>query len=244
MATVLKGLQIARDIPYREPDALFALGGADGMGKSVYLPVGASLIDRHMLILGSPATGKTNMLLHLARGLRANLTENDALIILDPTGEYYNALYQKGDVVFADDKRATGPDGPECWNLFEELTDDSRLIEDASALFGLLFEDRIQSAAHPFYPTAARDLIMALAVYLKRRGDSELCTCQALRELIDGFDMESMCQILDAAPEFRAFASYLGEGERAQGVVAHLQQAARELLAGASAAGARWESAS
>ena len=72
MATVLKGLQIARDIPYREPDALFALGGADGMGKSVYLPVGASLIDRHMLILGSPATGKTNMLLHLARGLRAN----------------------------------------------------------------------------------------------------------------------------------------------------------------------------
>ena len=232
MATVLKGLQIARDIPYREPDALFALGGADGMGKSVYLPVGASLIDRHMLILGSPATGKTNMLLHLARGLRANQTENDALVILDPTGEYYNALYQKGDIVFADDKRAAGPDGPECWNLFEEFTDDSRLIEDASALFGLLFEERIQSAAHPFYPTAARDLIMALAVYLKRRGDSELCTCQALRELIDGFDMESMCQILDAAPEFRAFASYLGEGERAQGVVAHLQQAARELLAG------------
>ena len=33
MATVLKGLQIARDIPYREPDSLFALGGADGMGK-------------------------------------------------------------------------------------------------------------------------------------------------------------------------------------------------------------------
>lgn len=197
-----------------------------------------------MLILGSPATGKTNMLLHLARGLRANQTENDALVILDPTGEYYNALYQKGDIVFADDKRAAGPDGPECWNLFEEFTDDSRLIEDASALFGLLFEERIQSAAHPFYPTAARDLIMALAVYLKRRGDSELCTCQALRELIDGFDMESMCQILDAAPEFRAFASYLGEGERAQGVVAHLQQAARELLAGASAAGARWESAS
>ena len=45
--------------------------------------------------------------------------------------------------MFADDKRAAGPDGPECWNLFEEFTDDSRLIEDASALFGLLFEERI-----------------------------------------------------------------------------------------------------
>lgn len=232
MATVLKGLQIARDIPYREPDALFALGGADGMGKSVYLPIGASLIDRHMLLLGSPATGKTNMLLHLARGLRANLTENDVLVVLDTTGEYYNALYQKGDVVLSDDKRACGPDGADCWNLFDELTDETRLIEDASALFGLLFDERIRGAAHPFYPTAARDLLMALTVYVKRRGESELCTCQALRELIDGFDVESMCQILDAAPEFRAFASYLGDGERAQGVVAHLQQAARELLSG------------
>lgn len=232
MATVLKGLQIARDIPYREPDALFALGGSDGMGKSVYLPIGTNLIDRHLLVLGSPATGKTNLLLHLARGLRANLTENDMLVILDPAGEYYNALYQKGDVVFADDKRAAGPDGAECWNLFEEFTDDARLIEDASSLFGLLFEERIRGAARPFYPTAARDLIMALAVYLKRRGDSDLCTCQALRELIDGFDMDSMCQLLEAAPEFRAFASYLGDGERAQGVVADLQQAARELLAG------------
>lgn len=58
MQNVLKGLQIARDIPYREPDALFALGGADGMGKSVYLPVGESLLNRHMLLVGGAATGK------------------------------------------------------------------------------------------------------------------------------------------------------------------------------------------
>ena len=86
MQTVLKGLQIARDIPYREPDALFALGGVDGMGKSVYLPVGESLLNRHMLLVGSAATGKTNMLLHMARGLRTNMTENDVMVIFDPTG--------------------------------------------------------------------------------------------------------------------------------------------------------------
>jgi len=234
MQNVLKGLQIARDIPYREPDALFALGGADGMGKSVYLPVGESLLNRHMLLVGGAATGKTNMLLHMARGLRTNMTENDMMVIFDPNGEYYNALYQKGDVVLAGDKRACGPEGPDSWNLFEELKDSQRLIEDASALCSLLFQSRIEGAAHPFYPTAARDLIMALIVYLKRRGDAELCFNQALRELIDGFDMDSMCQILEAAPEFRAFAGYLGDadGERAQGVVACLQQAARELFAG------------
>lgn len=234
MANLLKDLQIARDIPYREPDALYALGGTDGMGKSVYLPVGEGLLGRHMLLMGSAASGKTNLLLHLARGLRTNMTENDVMVVFDPTGECYNALYQKGDAVFSDDKRACGPEGPDSWNLFLELGDESRLIEDASALCDILFRERIEGSAHPFYPTAARDLIMALIVYLKRRGETELCTNQALRELIDGFDMESMCQILETAPEFRAFAGYLGgaDGERAQGVVAGLQKASREMLGG------------
>lgn len=234
MANLLKGLQISREIPYREPDAMYALAGADGMGKSVYLPVGDGLLGRHMLLMGSAATGKTNLLLHLARGLRTNMTENDVMVVFDPTGECYNALYQKGDAVLSDDKRACGPDGPDSWNLFSELNSDGRLIEDASALCDVLFRERIEGAAHPFYPTAARDLIMALIVYLKRRGEKELCTNQALRELIDGFDMDSMCQILETAPEFRAFAGYLGgaDGERAQGVVAELQKASRELLGG------------
>ena len=76
---VLKGLQIAKDIPYRDPEAVFALVGTDGMGKGAYLPVGDSMLDRHMLLLGSAATGKTNMLLHLSRNLRANLSQDDVI---------------------------------------------------------------------------------------------------------------------------------------------------------------------
>ena len=231
-SNILKGLEISRDIPCRDPDAMFALPGVDGMGRSAYLPVGESMLDRHMLLLGSPATGKTNLLLHLSRNLRANLTQDDAMVLFDPTGALYNALYQKGDVVLADDKRACGLAGEDAWNLFSELTDADRVVEDASALCDLLFRGRIEGAAHPFYPTAARDLILALIVYLKKRSDAELCSNQALRELIDGFDLTSMVRILNDMPEFRAFAGYLGDGERAQGVVAMLQQAARELLAG------------
>ena len=94
--TILKGLQIARDIPYRDPDAFLSLVGADGNGKNAYLPIGDSLLSRHMLLLGSPGTGKSNMMRHLLRNLRVNLTEEDVLIAFDPTGEYSAQFCQAG----------------------------------------------------------------------------------------------------------------------------------------------------
>lgn len=231
---ILKGLQISKDIPYRDPEALFALAGTDGMGKAAYLPVGQTMLERHFLLLGSGATGKTNMLKQLARSLRANLSQDDAMVIFDPAGEYYAALYQSGDIVLADDARACGEGGEGYWNLFRELTDDARVVEDASFLCDHLFQERIAGAAEPFYPTAARDLLMALIVYLKHRGDGELCSNRALRELIDGFDAPSMCEILETEPELRTFCGYIGDAgsQRTQGVVAALQQAARELFVG------------
>ncbi len=239
--TILKGMQIARDIPYRDPDAFLSLVGTDGNGKNAYLPVGDSLLSRHMLLLGSPGTGKSNMMRHLLRNLRVNLTEEDVLIAFDPTGEYSAQFCQAGDVVFADDTRASDGTGEAQWNLFAELGESDRLLEDASALCEMLFQERVRTAPDPYAASAARDLMLALIVYLCRQGDPSLRNNETLRELIDGFDAESMLAILDTLPELRALGATLLEpaGKRAQSVVSALQQAARELLQGRfNAAGA------
>lgn len=232
--SVLKGLQISRTIPYRDPDALFALAGVDGNGQNAYLPMGDNILSRHMLLLGAPGTGKSNLMSHFLRNIRANLTESDVLVALDPVGEYHKAFYQPGDIVFADDARSSGEAGEAYWNLYSELCEDDRVIEDASALCDLLFDERIRGAAEPFYANAARDLMMALIVYLRRKGEKELQNNLALRELIDGFDFESMRSILEQEPDLRALAAYLSKPDSPEtlGVVAALQQAARELLQG------------
>jgi type IV secretory pathway TraG/TraD family ATPase VirD4 len=231
---VLKGLQIAKDIPYRDPDAFLSLVGTDGNGKSAFLPIGDALLSRHILLLGGPGTGKSNMMRHLIRNLRANLTDADVMLVLDPTGEHAAQFCQAGDIVFADDQRASDGTGEAQWNLFAELTDDARLIEDASALCDALFEERIRTAADPYAATGARDLTLALIVYLARQNDPSLRNNETLRGLIDGFDAESMQTILNTLPELRAMGAYLSDptSRQALSVVAALQQAARAMFQG------------
>lgn len=228
--SVLKGQPLSKEIPYRDPDALFALTGTDGNSKSAYLPVGQSMLERHMLFLGGPGTGKTGLMQQMARNLRVMLTEKDSLVVLDLSGENHQRLHQKNDVILAPDDRA----GKNGWNLFEELRQGECLLDDASALCESLFSRRVHAAAEPFYELAARDLTMALIVYLARRGDQTLCNNQSLRELMEGFDCQTMREILKAEPELKGYAAYLADetDPRTLGVISAMQKAARELLEG------------
>lgn len=224
-SVVLKGMSIRDDIPFRDSTARVALAGFDGAGRGAFLPMGDSLMGRHALLLGCGGCGKTNMMLALARGLRASLAPEDMLAVLDIGGAYRRAVWQKDDIV---------PDGENGWNMFEELPEGEGLVEEADELVGALFAERLRVSARPAYAAAARDLMMSLVVYLKRAGEAELRSNRALRELIDGFDAASMREILKSQPELTAFAAYLREddGDLTLGVASALQRAARALLHG------------
>jgi hypothetical protein len=235
--TILKGTRIENEIPLRDSNALFSLPGTDGTGKNASLPVGEELLGHHMLLLGSPGTGKTNMLRHLLRNLRVSLTERDVLVVFDPAGAYATPLLQPGDIVFADDQRASDGVGEAQWNLFLELATGERTVQDAEMLCATLFTQELRAAANPRPVEAARDLMLALIVYLCRQSDPTLRNNETLRALIDGYDAASMATILEGLPEFRSIAPNLTDAY-GRTAAAALQRVARGLLQGRySAAG-------
>lgn len=224
--------QISGDIPYRDPEAIFSLVGTNGNGKNAFLSIGEAALAGHTLLLGSPGTGKSNMLCHLLRNLRVNLTEKDVLVVFDPKGEHYRQFAQAGDIVFADDARASDGVGEAQWNLFKELTGSERVLQDASAICDMLFGEQIREAREPGVPTAARELMLALTVYLCRQDDPGLRNNETLRGLIDGFDTESMLAILKSLPEFGSAGAYLADPDAARNVALALQRTARALFQG------------
>ena len=86
--------------------------------------------SRHLLLLGGIGTGKSNAFNFLISNILYMKTQKDVVIIFDTKGDYYKEFYKPGDIVISNDDRATGPNGPDYWNVFNEVLIDDRVEEN------------------------------------------------------------------------------------------------------------------
>lgn len=232
---VFQGNEILTSVPIRDPEARFALVGANAAGQGVQWPLGMDQLSKHLLLLGGIGTGKSNAFYHLIKQLRNQMGTRDVMIIFDTKGDYYQRFYRPGDIVIGNDTRARGPGGPDHWNLFREVDVDDRLEENVMEITKTLFSEQIERAHQPFFPNAAKDLLMALMLHVIRTDKcAPLRNNAGLRSLLDGFSVNAMLRILAAHPDLAALQSYIADPLSGQtlGVVAELQQAVRSILVG------------
>ena len=155
--TVFDGNQLNRTVPKVDPQrARCFIQGTDLDNRPVSFPLSDDLLSKHLLFIGGIGMGKTNGIFQILSQLRNAMTPEDVMIIFDTKGDFYDAYYRPGDIVISNDEKATGPNGRDYWNIFEEIVSDSNAEEDIVEIARALFYERSTKSSQPFFPNAAR----------------------------------------------------------------------------------------
>jgi type IV secretory pathway TraG/TraD family ATPase VirD4 len=218
--------------PIGNPVCAFQGIGADGTG--VIVPLDADILSRHLMFLGGIGTGKTNAFEQIIPQLRQTMTPHDVMIVFDTKGDFYRSFYRPGDVVISNDETATGPDGPDYWNIFNEIEHDGHLEENVVEIAKALFYEKLEKTNQPFFPNAARDLFAAVLTHFVRNRDVLEGDNLTLRSFLDSSPAAQLREMLLLHNDMKAMVSYIADDRspQTQGVISELQQLSREILLG------------
>lgn len=228
-SNVIFGTSLRRDVPVKqfsrhEEDPLL-LNGTDGAGKAFPIPLMEEMLRRHLLLLGGSGTGKTNTVMLIAQKLLTRFTKKDVMVFFDLNGVYRSAFYEKGDVVLSDGEDATGDDGDDYWNLFNEVEYGARLPESVERLAKAVFGDRRGPAE------SAADLFAAcLLCYIRGHLPPER-TNAGFADFIRELTPEALQTMLAEHEDLRSLGKAIAGPGEARALLT-LQRTVRELLAG------------
>ncbi|WP_138160300.1 type IV secretory system conjugative DNA transfer family protein [Peptoniphilus catoniae] len=207
--------------------------GRDYKGNLMNLPLTRELLSKHMLIMGSIGTGKTNVFFQLIDQLSEKATDKDVFIIFDTKGEFRESFYRKGDIVISNDETATGPLGQNYWNIFNEI-DSSSPEESILEIASTIFQDKIKNTSQQFFPMAARDIFSAILTHFYRSRDKIEVNNKLLRDFLDESSPDLIRRMIGQHRDFTNMISYISDDRsgQTQGVISELQQGVREVFLG------------
>ncbi len=214
-------------------DAKCYLMGTDNMGKDVFVPIDEDLLSRHFMLLGGIGTGKTNTFNQIIDQLHKNISPNDIMIVFDTKGDFYRRFYKHGDIVISNDDTATGPNGVDYWNIFNEIEYDDHMEENIVEISKALFAEKLSKTNTPFFPNAAKDLFSAILTHFTRNKDLK-SNNEELRKFLDSSPTAEIREILKQHDDLKAMVSYIFDDRspQTQGVISELQQLSREIFLG------------
>ena len=222
-----------KPVPYPVGPVKCTLRG-DGSSAGQVINLDENLLSRHIMLLGGIGTGKTNTINQLLNQLLNNLTTEDIVIIFDTKGDFYREFYSPGDVVISNDGTATGPNGPDYWNIYNEIEHDEHMEENIIEIANALFREKIEKTNQPFFPNAAKDIFSAVLAHFIDYGKEDLMNNEHLKDFLDSTPSSDLRRLLNMRKSTRSMVSYIADDSSAQtqGVLSEMQQAVREMFIG------------
>ena len=102
--------------------------GKNGMGSPDRFVLTEKLLSQHLMLVGGIGSGKTNTFNQILQNIVPQLSSRDVMIIFDTKGDFYKEFYKPGDIVISNDSMACGSNGPDYWNIINELDDTAVLL--------------------------------------------------------------------------------------------------------------------
>lgn len=232
---IFDGNQLYADpVPYPVQNPRCAFLGTNRVGNDIFVPLDKELLSRHIMFLGGIGTGKTNAFFQVMRQLRSTMTKDDVMIVFDTKGDFYNEFYRPGDVVISNDDTATGPNGVDYWNIFNEIELDEHMEENIVEISKTLFHNKLEKTNQPFFPNAAKDLFAAVLTHFCRNKETLNGNNEELRAFLDGSPTAEIREMLKQHKDLTAMVSYISDDRspQTQGVMSELQQLVREIFIG------------
>lgn len=211
--------------------------GKNGNGNPDKFVLTEKLLSQHLMLVGGIGSGKTNTFNQILQNIVPQLSSKDVMIIFDTKGDFYKEFYKPGDIVISNDLMACGSNGPDYWNIINELNTSFGLNEDVIEIANALFAEKLKKAGeNSFFPQAAKDIMSAVLYHfalVKNRGLVKSDNA-AIAEAMKQEGVQWYRSILSMYQNFSAMQSYIPEDAmgQAQGVLAELQQVVRSVFVG------------
>lgn len=208
--------------------------GADGRERLATFPLEKEILSKHVMLMGGIGTGKTNTFFHIVSQLRQQMSSDDVMIIFDTKGDFYKEFYKPGDIVISNDDTATGSDGLDYWNIFNEIEGGPHQLENIIEISKSIFAEACEKTNQIFFPNAAKDLFMATLLHFFRSVEPRHRTNKNLMKFLFSTGSEDYRNMLNMYPDLRSMVSYIANDDSAQtqGVFSELQQVVREIFLG------------
>lgn len=212
--------------------------------KRMHVVFSEDTLSKHTLLIGGTGCGKTNVFNYFVQQIKCQLKQDDVMIIFDTKGDFLRQFYSVGDVVISNLK--THADISSKWNIYKEIVvdgfDNNDVYNNAHEITRSFFRDAIEKSGQPFFPSAARDLLVSLIVAHVRMGAEDLdfkkafFNNKALKEYLDRLTPKRIAKLLSnsAFSDLSSVLSYIGDGtsDQSLGVLAELQNVIRQILIG------------
>jgi len=213
-------------------------------GQKSFFGLDEDVLSKHTLFVGGTGCGKSNLFYHFVKQIKANMGQEDVMIIFDSKGDFYERFPPVvGDVVIGNS--TTYREFPQRWNIFKEVVadgwEDGQVTINAQEICKAFFEERVAKNNNPFFPNAARDVLASIVIALinESRIDKEFAKDflynNELKKLINSFSPAQLVHMTAGLyPEMNKVKTYIGTkgSKQAEGVLAEMYSVVDDIFRG------------